>query len=546
VRDGNQAVLQSFSFKPDDGSENTLAIQPFLIPVPENHAIRSFAVLKDGQELALLSASSNPPAVTVISPNGGESFTGASIPVAWAGVDDDGDALSYALFYSQDGALTWTPVAVNLLAENYAIPRDFVPGSTQALIRVVASDGFWTVADQSDATFSTAFHGPVIEFVSGASDQMLRPGERRRFEVVAYDIEDGLLTGSNLVWISDRDGVVFTGSVYEAVADQLTLGLHDLRVVATDQDSQSATSNIPVQVGLFRQALITQAQRTSGTVRVAGQADRPWELVLEASSNLVQWISSAAKMNYDSSFVFTNPINTNNPAHFFRVSTRPQLPTFAQQTASSAGTEISRGDDTILSVLVSSAWLTTYQWYFNGQAISGKTESSLVLNNVQSAQAGAYWVFASNQWGSATSDALTLSVLACQSSTTNDNFADAMVITTLPFTYSGENKCATIEPGEVLPGNFGPKDRSLWFTWTAPFDGSMIFTSSDPLLETNLAVWTGDDPQNLTLVVEDDGSSLPDSYVSFDAVSGTVYRIAIYGYDNFDDVFTLHVEHWDP
>jgi hypothetical protein len=52
----------------------------------------------------------------------------------------------------------------------------------------------------------------------------------------------------------------------------------------------------------------------------------------------------------------------------------------------------------------------TSQWYFNGAAISGATASSLVLSNVQAANAGSYTVAASNAAGSVTSAAATLTV----------------------------------------------------------------------------------------------------------------------------------------
>jgi hypothetical protein len=45
----------------------------------------------------------------------------------------------------------------------------------------------------------------------------------------------------------------------------------------------------------------------------------------------------------------------------------------------------------------------SYQWYFNGVAISGATQATLSLANVQAANAGTYTVQISNSLGSATS-----------------------------------------------------------------------------------------------------------------------------------------------
>ena len=51
-----------------------------------------------------------------------------------------------------------------------------------------------------------------------------------------------------------------------------------------------------------------------------------------------------------------------------------------------------------------------YQWYFNGTNISGARRSNLILDNVQSANAGNYFVVVSNSFGSVTSAVVTLAV----------------------------------------------------------------------------------------------------------------------------------------
>lgn len=51
-----------------------------------------------------------------------------------------------------------------------------------------------------------------------------------------------------------------------------------------------------------------------------------------------------------------------------------------------------------------------YQWIFNNNLITGATNSSLILTNVQMSQAGDYWVVVTNNFGSATSSNATLVV----------------------------------------------------------------------------------------------------------------------------------------
>jgi len=62
-------------------------------------------------------------------------------------------------------------------------------------------------------------------------------------------------------------------------------------------------------------------------------------------------------------------------------------------TAQSAGRSVVAGNNTTLSVAAStSTGVTNYQWFRNGIAIAGATNSTLILNNFQSANAGTYTV----------------------------------------------------------------------------------------------------------------------------------------------------------
>src|SRR5690606_17306480 len=53
----------------------------------------------------------------------------------------------------------------------------------------------------------------------------------------------------------------------------------------------------------------------------------------------------------------------------------------------------------------------SFQWFFQGIPLPGKTHLTLTLNNVQFTNAGEYLVVVSNPYGSATSAVATLTVL---------------------------------------------------------------------------------------------------------------------------------------
>lgn len=112
----------------------------------------------------------------------------------------------------------------------------------------------------------------------------------------------------------------------------------------------------------------------------------------------------------------------------------------------------------------------------------------------------------------------------------NDDFAAATIVVGFPATATGSNVDATVEEGEPLPGYW--YDYSVWYRWTAPMSGAVRIDTLEGGRDTILAVWTNAALTNLALVAQNDGYDETEmSVVFFDAVSGTTYQIAVYGYD---------------
>ncbi len=85
----------------------------------------------------------------------------------------------------------------------------------------------------------------------------------------------------------------------------------------------------------------------------------------------------------------------------------PVAPFISMQPADQS---VKVGDDAVFSVAASGGIPLTYQWNINGTNIAGATNSSLVLPNVQLADAGVYTVVISNDIGSITSSNAVLTV----------------------------------------------------------------------------------------------------------------------------------------
>jgi Ca2+-binding RTX toxin-like protein len=132
---------------------------------------------------------------------------------------------------------------------------------------------------------------------------------------------------------------------------------------------------------------------------------------------------------------------------------------------------------------------------------------------------------------------LTFPTAALAAAPANDDFAaatDLSVFDPAAGEIRGTTVAATKEVGE--PDHAGnPGGHSVWYTWTAPGDGSVpnvSFTTGFTEFDTLLAVYTGAAVGALMEVASNDDSPGlgTGSAVSFATAPGTVYRIAVDGF----------------
>ena len=121
----------------------------------------------------------------------------------------------------------------------------------------------------------------------------------------------------------------------------------------------------------------------------------------------------------------------------------------------------------------------------------------------------------------------------------NDQFAGALVLSGSAAIVIGQNVTATKETGE--PAHAGdPGGRSVWYRWTAPSSGTWAFDTAGSSFDTTLGVYTGSAVNALTLIgSDDDAREDRSSRVTFTAVAGTAYRIAVDGFGGANGDFAL-------
>jgi len=125
----------------------------------------------------------------------------------------------------------------------------------------------------------------------------------------------------------------------------------------------------------------------------------------------------------------------------------------------------------------------------------------------------------------------------------NDNFASAQTITGCSGSVNGTNTGATKEAGEPdhlsTTGDPNPNPnpggtRTVWYKWQSPSTGSVTITTAGSNFDTVLGVYTGNSVSSLSVVGQHDDVSDTDktSSVTFNAAAGTIYMIAVSGYNN--------------
>ncbi|KAF5436918.1 Serine protease, subtilase family [Candidatus Methanophagaceae archaeon] len=226
-------------------------IRTFSVCVPYNLSTARIVLKHNSTELANRTVSVYAPNVTVECPNGGENLNKvAYYDIEWKASDrDPGDVhkLHYIVEYSPDNGNTWRGIAHDLEETNeYPCDTSCLPGSTEGLIRVTASDGVNSGRDISDGTFIVPEKGPEVSISNPTNGTLVPEGSNISFSGAGNDLEGGELDDSVLTWRSNINGELGIGK--ELQIRNLTRGVHTITLRGEDRDGNKAYDEITISV----------------------------------------------------------------------------------------------------------------------------------------------------------------------------------------------------------------------------------------------------------------------------------------------------------
>jgi hypothetical protein len=172
------------------------------------------------------------------------SEAGDAITLGWDAVHPDGARMTFDVFYSPDGGKNWEIVGTGIRQTALKWALHAAAGAKDAVLRVVATDGFHSV-DARTEYFRVPAKAPLVT-ISASSDQRAIPGAPIQLRAVAFDLQDGLLPETALNWSSDVAGDLGSGRMLLAT---LQTGRHTVTVRGRNSWGLSSSAQTTIEVG---------------------------------------------------------------------------------------------------------------------------------------------------------------------------------------------------------------------------------------------------------------------------------------------------------
>jgi hypothetical protein len=187
--------------------------------------------------------SPNLPTISIIAPANYDQPSG-NYEIIWSGHDQDGDSLTYNVYYSTD-TLSWQLLLAGTRDTSVIYDFSLLPGALFGYIKVEASDGFNSAYAISNG-FEMNNHAPIININSPADNAVYSQNSLIILSGFGIDVEDGELPDAVLAWYSSINDTIGKGK--RLTIDSLSSGIHTIILSGHDSNGNVAADTISVSV----------------------------------------------------------------------------------------------------------------------------------------------------------------------------------------------------------------------------------------------------------------------------------------------------------
>jgi hypothetical protein len=245
VLDDRQIELPIVEAHGPGHSHDTDGFFSITVPAPAEQVAR-LELMQGSTVLAAMSPGLSEPSATITAPGGGETISD-TLDLSWQASDPDAsDNLRYIVQYSPDQGQSWQALIVDspgvpgTALQNVTLDDlSWLAGSTEARLRVIASDGYNTAIAVSEP-FRVTGRPPRAYIVDPFPGKTYPPGVAVTLSGEASDNEDTNLTGSALRWSLNGDEV---GTGADVTLEGLAPGTYTTTLTAGDSDGMEATAS---------------------------------------------------------------------------------------------------------------------------------------------------------------------------------------------------------------------------------------------------------------------------------------------------------------
>lgn len=195
-------------------------------------------------QLTIVLVPNEAPIVTITAPtDGGSAATATNVTFTGSATDPEDGAITGA-------ALVWTSDLDGVIGTTGSFSTTTLSGGTHRIV-LTATDSE-AAAGTDTISFSITGAGiPVVAITSPTNQGNGAPrtvfeGAGVTFTATATDLEDGPLSGASVVWTSNVDGQIGTGTSF--ATSSLGEGMHTVTLAATDSDLNETRSTVLVIV----------------------------------------------------------------------------------------------------------------------------------------------------------------------------------------------------------------------------------------------------------------------------------------------------------